>query len=79
MLHQEEPITEKKQLIDARNQWNYPAAPGNKDEALLRIEYTMRVCACAMRCNELSDDDRDAIFLMLQQATTLCRIVNLST
>lgn len=63
-------------LAEARRQWNTPAESGNTEDTLLLLKYTMRVCACAMHCDHLSDDDRDAVYLLLDKAAILCDIVS---
>lgn len=67
--------TRDQRLAELRRQWNYPTESGNADDALLLIRYVNLVCACAMRCEEMNDDDRDAVNLLLNKAAILCNIV----
>lgn len=70
--------TMSQRLSEARRQWNYPAESGNTEDTLLLVKYINRVCACAMRCEEMNDDDRDAVNLLLSKSTILCDIISFS-
>lgn len=67
--------TREQMLAEAQRQWNYTAQEGHQEDTLLHIKYIARVCACAMRCEEMSDEDRDAVYLLLSQSSILCDVL----
>ena len=76
MLHQEKVPTHAEQVAEYRRQWNYPIE--NLEDGLLLTKYISRVCASAMRNDNMDDEDRDAVYLLLEKSSILLSIINLT-
>lgn len=68
--------THEEQVAEYRRQWDYPTH--HTEDALLLARYINRVCASAMRNDDMNDEDRDAVYLLLEKSTMLLSIINLT-
>lgn len=59
-------------LAEARRLWGCTSK--TRENALLRIQYTLRVCACAVTSMGFCEEDADAVNLLLTDCAALCDV-----